>query len=64
MKKRIGKRQGRRVRDGSVAQFTAAVREFREAIHELVQLAFYLVLSSICLAVAVVGAVRLRLWLG
>ncbi|MAT70854.1 MAG: hypothetical protein CMJ58_15170 [Planctomycetaceae bacterium] len=62
--KLIGTRQGSRVRGDSLREFTAAVRDLREAIRELVQCAVLLVASGVVLGVVIVSAAKLRLWLG
>lgn len=62
-KNRKGRRNGRRV-NGDTKSFAARVRELHDTTRELIQLAFYLLLSGLSFGMVLVGAWRIRFWLG
>ena len=62
-KNRNGNRHGGRV-ERSEKSLAESVREFHDTTRALVQLAFYLLLSSLSFGVVLVGAYRFRVWLG
>jgi len=63
-RKRYGNRQGRRVKSKNQSRLTARIRDLHDATRELVQLGFYLILSGLSLGMVLVGASRIRFWLG